>query len=188
MISHKLFISNSKLILAAIVALSCLIIEPAQALAETKIAVVDVKRIMNESDAAKSIQKQIEAKRKSYQDEVEKHEKELKKIQDSVVGVSDEISKEEFDKKREGFEKKLLDMRKLVQQRRSALEIAASNSLQELRGEVVKVVAELAAENKYTIVITRQNVILAEKSLEITDDVMKNLNKRIKTIKLEIKD
>ena len=79
-------------------------------------------------------------------------------------------------------------MRKLVQQRRSGLEIAASNSLQELRGEVVKVVAELAAENKYTIVITRQNVILAEKSLEITDDVMKNLNKRIKTIKLEIKD
>lgn len=156
--------------------------------AEVKIAVVDVQTIMSESKAAKSIQKQLEDKRKSYQKEVAKQEKDLKDIQDSVVGSGETISKEDLQAKREEFEKKLLEMRGLVQKRRGALELAAAKALQGLRTEVVKVVAELAEENKYTIVVTRQNVILAEKDLEITDEVMSRLNKKIKNIKLEIKE
>lgn len=188
MISQKRILFSAKLLLCATLALFIMVAHSSSAFAEQKIAVVDVQRVLNDSKAAKSVQDQLQKKREAYQKELASQEKELKALQDSVVGASDSLSKEEVQQKRAEFEKKLLKMRNLVKKRRGALELAAANALEDLRNEVVKVVAELAQEQSYTMVITRQNVILAEKELEITDEVMKRLNKKVKTLKLEIKE
>lgn len=188
MISHFRSIELLRSIaIVMVMAFSLSFLNVSHAYAQHKIAVVDVQKVLNDSKAAKSVQEQLRKKREMYQDELAAKEKELKALQDSVV-AAEGSSKEEIQKKRVEFEKKLITMRNLVKQRRGALELAASKALEDIRNEVVKVVAELAQENSYTIVITRQNVILAEKELEITDEVMKRLNKKVKTIKLEIKE
>ena len=84
------------------------------------------------------------------------------------------------------FEKKILETRKLVQERQISLEKAANKSLQTLRGEIFKIVADIAEEDGFTLVMSRQNVVLAEKSIDITERVMKRLNKSVKKIELEI--
>lgn len=158
----------------------------ARAFAETKIAVVDVQKIMSESLGARSIQKQLEDKRKSFQEEFSKHEQDLRDEQKTLIEGREKMSAEDFSKKREAFEGELLEMRKLVQKRQLALEKGASNAIEDLRGEVVKIVAQLAEKNGYDIVLTKQNVILAEKEMDITPEVMTRLDKNLKQVELKV--
>lgn len=155
--------------------------------AETKIGVVNIQEIMSESKAAKSIQKQLDTHREAFQKEFSKHERSLVDQEKGIIESRAELSSEEFSKKRQDFEAKLLETRKLVQKRQRSLELAAGESLKVLRVEVVKIVAELADSEDYDIILTRQNVILAHKSMDITSHIMTRLNKSLKTIELKVK-
>ncbi len=158
-----------------------------QAQAQSKIAVVDVQKVMSESKGAKSIQKQLEEQRRIFQEEFSKHERELMEDQKALVEGRADMSPEDFAKKRDQFEGQLLETRKLVQKRQQALEKAAGDAIGALRNEVVKIVAELAEKNGYDIVVTKQNVILAEKEMDITSQVMSKLDKSLKQIELKVK-
>lgn len=157
------------------------------ALAVDKIAVVNVQKIMSESKAALSIQSQLSAKRDVFQKELSEHEQILQNYQ-SELGTQRERTApdEELLEKQEEFEKQLFETRKLVQSRRRLLEKAAAEALTELREKVLQIVAEIADKEQYELVITRQNVVLAQKSMDITDTVMKMLDKNISSVKLNL--
>lgn len=179
---------------------------PVAAHAQSKIAVVDIQEIMSESKAAKSIQEQLETQRKAFQDDVSKRERALLDQQKALMEEQGQLMEEQktlagantdgsesfnkklaaFEKKRDEFEAELLEMRKLVQKRRQALEKAAGDAIGKLRMEVVEIVAEIADANDYDMVVTKQNVILAQKDMEITSQVMTRLDKNIKEIELKV--
>lgn len=152
----------------------------------TKVAVVDVQKLMSVSKAAKSIQEQIESKRKSYQQEFAKHEDELRETEKSLAEARNVMSADEFNQKREGFENKLLETRKLVQTRRRALEKAAAEALAQLRNKIVSIVASIADEGEYDLVINRQNIILVDKSMDITSEVLTKLDKTMSKIEVKV--
>ncbi|MDP7141997.1 MAG: OmpH family outer membrane protein [Alphaproteobacteria bacterium] len=156
------------------------------AMAETKIAVIDVQNLLNNSTAAENVQKQIAKKREEFQKEFATYESDLRKSQEELTKNATDKSKEDIQRERGEFEKKILETRKLVQERQISLEKAANKSLQTLRGEIFKIVADIAEEDGFTLVMSRQNVVLAEKSIDITERVMKRLNKSVKKIELEI--
>lgn len=152
----------------------------------TKVAVVDVQKLMSVSKAAVSIQKQIEDKRQSYQKEFAKHEDELRKTEKSLAEARNVMSADEFNKKREGFENSLLETRKLVQKRRRSLETAAADSLGQLRNKIVAIVANIADSGEYDLVINRQNIILVDKSMDITEQVLAELDKTVAKIDVKV--
>jgi len=158
---------------------------PAVAHAEDKIAVVDVQLLLNDSKAGKSIQAQLKKQRDSFKDEFSKLEKELNETQKKLSEEKDQKS-EGFLAKKKDFETRMMSANKLVQDRRQSLESAASESLMELRKQIVKVVAEISEKESYTLVITRQNVVLAEKDRDITEQVMKQLDKQLPDLKLNV--
>lgn len=159
---------------------------PVKAWAQSKIAVVNIQEVMSDSKAARSIQKQLDQYRNSFQDEFSKYERNLLEEQRKLVESRQDLTPEEFSKKRDAFEAQLLETRKLVQKRQQTLEKAAGEAVGELRLEVVKIVAEIADKNDYDMVITKQNVVLAQKDMDITVQVMTQLDKNIKEIKLKV--
>ncbi len=159
---------------------------PGMAQAETKVGVVNIQKIMSDSKAAKSIQGQLDTHRKSFQEEFSKHERELLDQEKKIIDMRAELSAEEFAKKRQEFEGQILETRKLVQQRQRSLEQAASDALTVIRKEVVQIVADMADKEEYDLVVTRQNVILAKKEMDITDQIMKSLNKSLKKVDLKV--
>lgn len=160
---------------------------PGEAMAETKIAVVNTQKVMVESKAAKSVQVQLETLRKGYQEEFSKHERELsdeaKKLSDSRAGMDAEA----FAKKKQAFDAKVLETQKLAKKRQQALEEAAGQALADIRDEVIKIVTDVSQKEQYDLVLTRQNIILAKDSMDITDKIMTNLDKSLKDVKLKIK-
>ena len=149
-------------------------------------AVVDVQALLTRSAAAKSIQEQLNVQREEFKKEIGAIDKKLKDQQQALIKSNGKGTEEEFNKKKSELEKSVMDARQTVQKRRNALDVAAGTALEKLRGEITKVVASLSDKNKYDIVISRQNVVLAVKSMDITEEVMKELNSSITKIDLKV--
>lgn len=153
--------------------------------AEISFAFVDVQRIMTESKAAQSIQKQVQEQREKLQSEFSGYEQTLRANEKELIENRADMEAEEFKSKRDEFQKDLQETGALVQDKKRNLEKALVTATAKLRGEILKIVAQLAEERNYDVVMTRQNIVLAAKSLDITDDVMQAIDTKITSIPLE---
>lgn len=150
------------------------------------VAVVDVQKLMRESKAAKSLQGQLKAKREQFEKEFAKHEQTLRETEQAIVKEKASLSPEELADKRGVFEEKLMETRKLFQKRRNALEQGLDKATTTLRKEIVTICAGIAEEKGYQMLLSRDDVVIVEKSLDITAEVMEKLNKDLPEIKLSV--
>lgn len=154
--------------------------------AASSIAVVDVLRILTQSKAALSVQKQRDVLRQEFLDEISKTEQALSQEEKELANEATSLPQEQYAKKRLAYEEKLNDTRKLAQSRKHALEEASNEAMNDLREQLYLVVQEIANEKGYALVISNQNVIAGEKSLDITEETLRRLNQRVKEIPLKL--
>lgn len=160
---------------------------PAQANAEISIAVVDIHKILSESKAAKSVKAQVKSKREGFVKEVKSAEDALRKDQKKLEEAKDKVSKEELMKQFRSFEKKRLDARKKLQEKQKGLDQAYNKAMADLSKSIFGVCQKIADEGKIDLVITKDNIIVGNKALDITAEVLENLNKILPKLALDIK-
>lgn len=169
--------------------IGCLILGGAAvARAEGSIAVVDVVRVLTKSNAAISVQKQREDLREKFLDEISKTEQVLSQQEKELADEMSKLPQEQYAKKRLVYEQKLNDTRTLAQGRKHALEEASNEAMNYLREQLYLVVQEIANEKGYSLVISNQNVIAGEKSLDITEETLQRFNQRVKEISLKLEN
>lgn len=182
--SYKFFyIRNVSLIIASIIVFSS--IKPAKA-SDLSIAVVDLQQLMNDSIAAKDIQKQIKEQRDSFQNKFSDVEKELHEKQKKLSEEHSQLPQDQFAKKREDFEEQFIEARLKVQKSKRALDEGVLAASDQLRGKILNIVAKISEKDGYDLVLARQNVVLVSKETDITSQVMKELNESVKAIKVSI--
>jgi Skp family chaperone for outer membrane proteins len=153
---------------------------------DVSIAVVDVEKVLNESRAGKSIQAQLTARREAFQKEFTSRENNLVESEKNLIEQKSEMPAEEFATKRREFEQQLLETRNLFQKRRNSLDKGLNGALTDLRKNIIQVTAEVADEKDYKVVLTRDSVVIVEKEMDITETVLKRLDTKIQTIKLDV--
>ena len=153
---------------------------------DVKIGVVDVERILVQSAAGISIEKQLTARRELFQKEFSARENNLMAAQKTLVERKNDLSAEEFSAQRKSFETQLLETRNLFKKRRSALDKGLGNALGSLRKHLVQVTAEVADQQGITVVLTRDSVVIVEKEMDITEDVLFQLNAKVSQINLDM--
>jgi outer membrane protein len=164
-----------------------LALAPAGAAAATdiKLGVVDMNKIMQSTDAAKGIFDELEGKRKEFQAQIAQEEESLRNAEKEIVKKKDSLSKDEFDSKRKEFEDKVAGAQKLVQERKKTLDQAFNSSVQNLRVQAAKIVADIARDKGLAAVLTQDAVILAEPEMDITDQVVAQMNAKVKKIPVD---
>jgi len=171
--------------LGAFIAAFAFIVAPISAYAQASLAVVDVQNLLSQSNAAKDIQKQVKSRRDKLQAEFSKYEKELRDNEKKIIAERANMSPEEFASKRQSFEKNIIEKQKIVQGKKLDLEKGVIGATSTVRGEIAKIVASIADEKGYDIVLTRQSVVIVAKEADITADVMARLNKALPKLKLK---
>ena len=152
---------------------------------ELRFGIVDLDKLISDSEAGKGINKALNDKYKSFEAEIAKEEKNLIAERDKIKQEASKLQKEELDKKVNAFEKKYADAQKMVQQRRQTFDAGANNGTKKLREEALKITAEIAAERKLDIVLSDKSVILAERAFDITDEALVRLNKKVKSVSID---
>jgi outer membrane protein len=150
------------------------------------VAVVDVQFILQEAAASKSIQKQLEAQRETYQSEISKQEDRLRAAEQEMNRQRSIVSPDEFAQQRREFEQQVADVQRTVQARKRVLDEAFNESMTKVRDAVLQTVTEVAGEQKATLVLAKQQVVLAEKSLDLTATVLERVNKKLPSVPVTV--
>ena len=77
----------------------------------------------------------------------------------------------------------------LLQKERSSLLNSVANQRQQARNELLKnlnpIIKDYMSEKKIRMVIDKKSLLLADENLNITNDIIALLNKKLKSIKLK---
>ena len=150
-----------------------------------KVGVVDLSHILKSSLAAKDIQAQIDTRRQKYQKEISNLEKDLRSAEKEILGLRSKNTEDEtIVDKRKDFQQKLIVAQKKIQSHKSVLENTFNNSMNRVRAESQKIIADVADQEGYSMILNQNSVVIAEKSLDITKDVIKRLNKKLPDFKV----
>ena len=155
------------------------------AFAEQKIVVLDMKKVLNESKAGKGAQDFL---KKSFNDNAKKFtklEKDLKEEETDLLAKKTVLSKEDYTKKSDSLRKKVIDYQS---QRRASLDKISTlraKSRETLIKKITPIVDNYIKENSIAIVIDKKNMIGGLNEYDITDEIIKRLNKELPSLDLK---
>jgi Skp family chaperone for outer membrane proteins len=157
-----------------------------QSLEVAKMAVVDIQYILDNSLAIKDLRDKIELITKELHAEMTKKELDLKKDEEDLVRLKGTISANESEKKANVFNSKVSEAQKYAQKQKIKLEKAHSEGMLQVHNETIKIIQELCRKRGYNIVIPSSQLLYADSSLNISQEVLEMLNKKISSIKINL--
>lgn len=143
------------------------------------IGILDVEKIVKESSAMRDIQKKISNKQDEYQKEVTKKQDELESEQKRIESKKNVLSKEAFEKETKAFEKKIDDLKTFVDKKQNSLKKASMDSMGKVNDKIKDIIADIAKEKDFEVIIPSSQTLYYKDALDISDEVLKKLNKKI---------
>ena len=150
------------------------------------IAVVDVQFLLHESSAGKGIQKAIEAQRETYAKEISGQEGKLRQADQDLARQRSVLSEEAFGKKRHDFEKQVMDFQREVQARQKSIDQGFNEAMQTLQKGAIEIIAALVQERGINMVLSKQQVVIVEKTMDMTQEVLDRLNAKLSSVSVKI--
>ena len=154
---------------------------PAPLVPETgiRVMVVDVQALLEHSKAAKMVRSQIEQKRAEYTKEISREEEGLRAERDALQRQQASLSAAALNKKGREFQQKVNDLDRNVQSKRQALEKSNNEALSRIQQEMIKIIADIAKRRKANLVFQRSDLVLFDRSFDVTDEVLQKLDEKL---------
>ena len=144
----------------------------------SEIGYIDLKYILNNSLPSKKLQAELDKGRNLFQKSINQEEIALRQAEKELNQKKDNISNDEFQKLVKDFENKVASIQKLVQKSRQQLETNFQLSQKLIADKVNELVKELAEKENLLIVFKSNNIIYANKKINFTDKILRELNKK----------
>jgi outer membrane protein len=164
-------------IIAAVAAAAILAAGPAIAQG-LKIAVIDVNKVLNESEAGKIARKKMEDRYEELKKKVDVLTEEAKKMKEDIDKQKILLGKEKLKAKEEALAAKVAELRKVSQESETEMQ----RRQRDLTRDVLKIVEgqvdKIVQEEKIDLLLERSGgVVHFDPSLDITDKVLALVNK-----------
>ena len=145
---------------------------------------VDFAKILNESKAGKQAQDLLKKKFETDNQKFSKLEKTIRAKEKELIGQKKVITNEEYKKKAESLR---AEVKKFQDNRTKSI-----NKIGEMRNkykaELLKalnpIIADYMKEKKIRLVLDKKSILLGDNNLDITEEIISLLNKKLTSIKL----
>ncbi len=174
---------------AAAVGLTLVAVPVSGAKADAKppvVAIVDIQFILHESTAGKAVQKGLESQGEIFHREIAAEEDKLRQGQQDLERQHASLTEEAFTKKRRDFEKQVADYQRDLQARQKALQQGEAEAQRTILGAINEVLGGLAHEKSIDLVLARPAVFYADPELDVTQEVLGRLNRKLPTVTVNI--
>ena len=151
-----------------------------------KIGVIDINMIIRDALAFNSIREQIAKYRKVFQAEIQKEEEALRDANQELTRQRTLLSAEAFTEKRKDFEKRVADVQRLVQQRKQNLDRVQGAAMEKIQKSLQDIVTAFALEQDISLIVRKDQTLLASNTLLITKVVLDRLNSVMPTVKVAL--
>ena len=149
-----------------------------------KIVYIDMDKIMQISKAGKDAISKINDQKKKDVSKFQKIEKELKSREQDLITKKNVISAEEFNKKLETLTKEINNYRTLRQEAIDLSTKSRLNASADFAEKIKPILADYASENNIDMIIQKKNIIMGKTDLDITDVILKIVDKKINKLKV----
>jgi outer membrane protein len=175
--------------LAAAMALAILLAgpaAPAQTVAAPVIIIVDVQQILRDSLVARNIQSQMSQRTERYTKEVTQQEDELRHVQDQLEKQRNVLAPDAFNAKMRDFQQRYDALDHGVQVTRQTLQQAYNDAMTKVENTALQIIADIAAEKKANLVVTKAAVLFEAPGLDITQEVIRRLDVKLPLVTLAV--
>ncbi len=145
---------------------------------------LDFKYILNNSDAGKKAQDQLKKKLESGIKNINSKQKKLQEEEKKIIQQKKIISPEDYKKKVTELREKVKNLAKERDTLLSSVASQRSNARKELLKNLNPIIADYMKEKKIRMIVDKKSILLADEKLDVTKDIIKILNSKLKSIKL----
>ena len=145
-----------------------------------KIAFLDVELLINKSKPALVIIKKIEKIRDQETKKLKEIENNLKKKNDELIKTKNLISDEELKKKISSLRDEAKSFDELRKKTITELNIKKNKELNEFLKLINPIIQEYMKEKSIDMIIDKKNIFMAKSKNDITEDILKIVNTKIK--------
>ena len=163
-------------LLVGLVALALAAALPASA--QVNIAVIDVQRVVTESDPGKQALQKLKELQDSKIDEGRALQQELATMQEQMSKQRFTLSEERLAELSKQLEDKQIALQRFQDDAERELDEARRRELGGLEGRIIPVINEIGAERGYTLIFNKfqSGLVYADDAVDITDDVIRRFN------------
>jgi outer membrane protein len=153
---------------------------------DLKIGVIEPQKVLDGTRNGKKIKDSLQEYVKSRQKIIDLEEEELKKIEEDLVKQSAVLSADAKKEKEETFRKRMIEYQRKVGQLNQEVQNKKKEVLEEFNKGLEQIVKGIADKEKLSLVVEKGDngagalVVYSHPSLDITDRVIKELDKGAK--------
>lgn len=156
--------------------LLCLAAGPVQA-EDLKIAYVDMEKAFTGCDAGKTAKSMFTRKLEKLTKKIESREVELTRMRDDLEKRASSLSNDARKNKEGDYRQKYKEYQRLVKDSQEDLRLEDSELTSKIVANLLKVVEKVGRDRGYTMVLEKKSVLFAAERIEITDQVVREMNK-----------
>ena len=148
------------------------------------IVYLNMEQAMNQSVAGKSLNSQLDKIHKSNLEEFKINEEELKKEEVLILSQKNVLSEEDYKTKVNLFKEKLNSYKKKRQEKIDLVTKKRMDATAKLLKEINPILSNYSKENGISIILRKQDIVLAKTDLDITKQIIETIDLKIKKINL----
>ena len=148
--------------------------------AAVSIAIIDINGVLEQSIAIKKIRGIIDEENQKFLASTEEEQKSLRSEELELEALRDILSEAEFNLRRKQFQDRVAVLQQKLQLQRREFDASLQQANEQLRKLLYQIITDITKENGYTLVIQKQNIVLYDLSIDISDEALLRLNERTK--------
>lgn len=154
----------------------------------SRAAVIDLARIIRESEATARVRVLLDGKSAEFQQEFAEKETQLLAKEKDLKAKESLITEDAYQEEVRAFQRDVAAIQQDIQNKRQSLDRALQEAQDKIRSLATTIIAEYASEYKIDLVVKEELLLVFRNQLNITDDILQILNERTKDAQLEISE
>ncbi len=143
-----------------------------------KVAVIDVNRVLNDSEAGKEAKKKMEARYEELKKKIDVKSEEAKKMKEELDKQKILLGKEKVKEREDALKAKVDELRQLTQEAEKEMQNRQGEMTREILKTIEARLDKYIADEKFDLVLEKSaGVIHANPALDITAKVLEMVNK-----------
>ena len=153
-----------------------------------RLAVVNIDKVLRDAKATERVRELLDDKREEFQNDFATREASLLRIEKELQTKRTILSEEAYRAEVNQFQNEVSAIQKEIQFKRQALDKAFQEAQEEIRSLAAEIVAEIAGNQQLDVVLNKSATLVFRQDLDLTEEVIIQLNERTKNARLEIQE
>tara|TARA_Y100001935_G_C17017674_1_gene366184 strand:+ start:74 stop:631 length:558 start_codon:yes stop_codon:yes gene_type:complete len=150
----------------------------------TSVGVLDLNKVLIEAKAAKKAAEKIDEIAKQIEEDLKKSDESIVQEQNKLIEAQSIMAPEAFEIKRKEYDEKFQSYNITRQQKLLSIDKLIEDSRNTILDNLRPILENISEERGITVLLEKGQVLLNAEAMEITDEVIKKLNKELPEIKI----